>query len=72
MAKAFNNRGLAYRGLGEFEKAIAEFAAAIRLDSADAGTFVNRGATYHSQGELELAIADYTEAIRLDKSLADA
>ncbi|MDR3619293.1 MAG: tetratricopeptide repeat protein, partial [Paludisphaera borealis] len=50
----------------EYDKAIADFTDAIRLDTADAYAYHYRGSTWSSKKEYDKAIADYTEAIRLD------
>ena len=55
-----------------FEKAIADYTEAIRLNPKYANAYCNRGATYRHKGELDKAIADYTEAIRLDPSRSEA
>jgi lipoprotein NlpI len=69
-AIACNNRGLAYRGRGELDRAIADFNEAIRLDPKFALAYNNRGLAYRDKGELDRAIADFTEAIRLDPKFA--
>ena len=71
-AIACNNRGLAYRGKGELDRAIADFNEAIRLDPKFALAYNNRGLAYRDKGELDRAIADFTEAIRLDPKFAVA
>ena len=71
-AIACNNRGLAYRGRGELDRAIGDFNEAIRLDPKFALAYNNRGLAYRDKGELDRAIADHTEAIRLDPRFAVA
>src|SRR5215831_3580569 len=66
LAVAFTNRGLAYRAQGDFDRAIADYDAAIKLDPGYAVAFNNRGAARRDQGEYDRAIADYTEALRFD------
>src|SRR5215475_11653723 len=44
LAVAFTNRGLAYRALGDFERALADYDSAIKLDPSYAAAFNNRGA----------------------------
>ena len=57
---------------GDFEKAIADFTEAIRLNPKSAAAYVQRGYLRYIKGENADAIRDYTEAIRLDASDAYA
>ncbi len=59
------NQGNAYVEKGEYDKAIAEYTEAIRLDPTDVKTYYNRGLTYRNKGDHDQAIADFTETIRL-------
>jgi tetratricopeptide (TPR) repeat protein len=63
-------RGEAHGNRGEYDKAIAQFTGAIRLDPALASAHYYRGATYLRTGEHDKAIADFTQAIRLDPKYA--
>src|SRR5216684_3591567 len=65
-AKAYFNRGLAYSSKKDYDRAIADFSEAIRLDPKYAWTYANRGSIRTAKGEFDLAIADLTEAINLD------
>jgi tetratricopeptide (TPR) repeat protein len=56
----------------EYDRAVASFTAAIRLDPSAAAAYRDRGLAYEEQGKYEQAIADYTEALRLDPPSADA
>jgi tetratricopeptide (TPR) repeat protein len=69
---AFNNRGNARVGLGDFEGALADYNEAISLKPDYAEAFYNRGKYRHHKGDLDGAIADYSEAIRLKSDLAEA
>ena len=57
---------------GDYERAIADFNEAIRLDPKDAAAYRNRGFAWKSKGDYDRAIADYNEAIRLDPKFAIA
>ena len=61
------HQGFVYSYKGEFDKAIASFTEAIRLDPKFADAYAGRGVVYgREQGEPDKAIADFNEAIRLD------
>ena len=55
-----------------FDKAIADYTEAIRLDPKFAQAYNNRGGTYYGKGEFDKAIADFSEAIRLNPKYAHA
>jgi tetratricopeptide (TPR) repeat protein len=60
------NRGDASKNRGEWDRAIAEYTAALRDDPNNARAYNSRGAVYRNKGDLDTAIADYTQALRLD------
>src|ERR1700687_2511168 len=66
LAVVFNNRGNTYLAKGDFDRAVADYEQAIRLDPNYTIAFNGRGTAYQAKGEFDHAIADYTEAIRLD------
>jgi hypothetical protein len=72
LAFAYYNRGLARLELGEYDRAIADFDASIRLDAASAPTFNNRGTAWYAKGDPDRAIADFDKAIHLDPAYAFA
>ncbi len=72
LAIAFTNRGLAYKSKGQWDKAIADFSEAIRLNPDFAEAFTNRGNIYYGQGQFDRAIEDYDKAIDLKPDLAEA
>lgn len=59
-------------GKGEWDKAIAAYDEAVRLDPENAVAFKNRGATRNKTKEFDLAIADFEHAIRLKPGFAAA
>ena len=62
----FEIRGRAHAIRGEYDKAIADFTEAIRLNTKSAEAYCGRGIIYLEKGDLDNAIADISEAIRLD------
>ena len=65
LATAFDNRGVAYRRKGEYDRALQDYEQAIRLNPSNANAYNNRGIIYQIKGEYARAIADYDEAIWL-------
>ena len=65
-APALNNRGNAYYGKGEFERAIKDYDEAIRMNPKYTAAYDNRGLAYKHKGDSERAIKDFDEAIELD------
>ncbi|MCH6236130.1 tetratricopeptide repeat protein [Cognataquiflexum rubidum] len=58
--------GLAYPGMGEFEKSNEFFDKAIELRPWNPDYFLNRGRSHQKNGELEKAKADYVIALKLN------
>jgi tetratricopeptide (TPR) repeat protein len=69
---AFVNRGIAYRRIGDVERAIRDYDEAIRLNPRAADAFNNRGNAFRARNDFARAIRDYDEAIRLDPHYAHA
>ncbi len=65
-ATTYTNRVFAYAKQGQYERAIADYNHALRIDPGDAITYNNRGTVYAETGDIEKAIQDYSAAIRLD------
>jgi tetratricopeptide (TPR) repeat protein len=55
-AEAFNNRGVARTGVAEYDRAIADFTEAIRLNFGDAAAYNNRGVARARKGEHDLLL----------------
>lgn len=66
------NRGNGYYAKLDYDRAIADYSEAIRLNSKYPSAFNNRGNAYKAKGDLDRALADYNEAIRLDRKHANA
>ncbi len=64
-ALAHNNRGVAYNGLGEYQRAIEDLNEAIRLDPKYAAAYANRAIVYSALGKDTDAQHDARRAIEL-------
>ena len=71
-AAEHNKHGNEFVNAGDWEKAIAEYSEAIKLDSNNAQYYHNRGYCYTKLNSWDKAIADFKEAIRLDPNDADS
>src|SRR6516164_2150104 len=71
LAEAFNNRGVAYRLKGDYDRAIADYNQAIKLKASAEGYF-NRGNAQLGKGHYDRAIDDYNQAIKLKADFAAA
>jgi tetratricopeptide (TPR) repeat protein len=69
-AFAYFNSGYAYGEKGDYDRAIADYTQAIRIDPNHAKAYNNRGAAYADKRDNDRAIADYTQAIRIDPNYA--
>lgn len=68
-AVAYYNRGQAYATKKDYDRAIADFSDAIRLDPKDAGFYSNRGTAYERKGDNDRAITDFRRALAIDPTL---
>ena len=64
--KAYCERGICYRLLGKFDRAIADFTAAIEEDPRYAFPYYSRGWCYELTGRNDLALEDYNLGIDID------
>ena len=64
-ADAYLMRGEILSGNQQYDRAIADYTAAIELKPDYAEAYNNRGFAYYLKGEFERAISDYTRAIQL-------
>ncbi len=67
-----NNRGLAYKNLGDYPQAMKDFDEAIRIKPEYAEAYYNRGLAHKALGNAGQAIADYSRAIRIKPNMAEA
>jgi tetratricopeptide (TPR) repeat protein len=64
--RAMLARAAAYSGKQQYDGAIADYDAALKLDPAQADAFNNRGEVWRKKGDRPHALADFAAAIRLD------
>src|SRR5262245_3020340 len=69
---AYNSRGIAWRRKGNYDRAIADYTEAIRLDPKYVLAYNNRCFAWYLKKDYDRAIADCNEAIRLDPKHAQA
>ncbi|MGE0590179.1 MAG: tetratricopeptide repeat protein [Cyclobacteriaceae bacterium] len=62
---AYNNLGVAYFELGDFDNAVLNFDQSVERDRNNSVAFVNRGGLYQKWDKPGLADKDYTCAIEL-------
>lgn len=62
----FDNRGNAWQYKGDYDKAIADYDEALRIDPTRATTCHNRGLTWKKKSEFAKAVADFDRALELD------
>ena len=71
-AIAYRTRGIAYYNSEEYDRAIADYDKALKLDPAFASAYDSRGVTYSIKGEYDRALADSNKALELDPAFASA
>lgn len=64
LVPALNNRGYAYNNKSQYDQAIRDYNAAIRLRPDYALAFNNRGLSYQNKGDIARAIADFDLALK--------
>jgi len=69
---AFDNRGVAYGELGQWEKTIPDFTRATAIDQNYAKAYYDRGVAYSNLGQWEKAIDDFSRTIEVDPKYTDA
>ena len=72
LAIAYNNRGNAYTGKGEYELAVKDYDKSINLNSNNAIAFNNRGVAYKKKSEYDRAINDFSAALKITPNYASA
>jgi tetratricopeptide (TPR) repeat protein len=68
-ARAFLERGNAYKAMGNTEEAMADWARAIEADPSLAAAYTARGTEYRQRGDYSWALADLDRSIQLAPSV---
>ncbi|MEI8217542.1 MAG: hypothetical protein WCG51_00655 [Elusimicrobiota bacterium] len=71
VAFAYNGRGLAYKAMGEKEKAFDDFSTCIRLDPQYSPAGMNMGLYYFEEKNYDAAVAEYKRVSSFRPWLAD-
>jgi tetratricopeptide (TPR) repeat protein len=69
---ALANRGVSYRIAGDYNRALPDIEAALRMRPHYAGLYLERGRIFAGKGQNASAIRDFDEALRRDASLISA
>ncbi len=72
LAAAHTERGVAYVTLLDYDRALLDFAEAIRIDATFARAFANRGAVHGAKQDFDRAIEDFTRVLALEPRSAHA
>lgn len=64
-ASAYNNRALLWKHMGDYDRSIADFAIAIKLQPKRSKYYANRGESYRLQGQLDRALQDQNRSIEM-------
>lgn len=72
LANLYISRGLVLLAQKQFDRAIADFDQAVKLNAKDAVFRTNRGNAYREKGRFDLALQDYDSAIAIDPTSTDA
>ena len=66
LAAVLTSRGVAYDMIGQTDRAIDDFTAAIRLNPDRSDKYIHRGLAWAKKREFNRAIADFSDAIQRD------
>jgi tetratricopeptide (TPR) repeat protein len=72
LATIYGNRAIELRERGDFDKAIADYSEALRINSALTDAYTGRGLAYEGKAEVERAKADYRRALTLGPDYQDS
>ena len=66
---AIGNRGIAYRRVGDYDRALADIETVFRMRPHLAGLYAERGMIFARMGQNAAALRDFDEALRRDANL---
>ncbi|MFZ3034950.1 MAG: tetratricopeptide repeat protein [Parvibaculum sp.] len=72
LVAALINRGVAFRNLGKYQRAVVDYTAALKLAPNDPMIYANRANARRELGELKYAFDDANKAIKLDDTRASS
>jgi Tfp pilus assembly protein PilF len=72
LATIYDNRAIELRQRGDYDRAIADYSEAIRIDGTLSGAYTGRGLAYEGKAEVEKAMVDYRKALTVGSTYADA
>ena len=65
LAAIYDNRAIELRRQGDFDRAIADYSQAIRIDAQLPGAYTGRGLAYEGKSEVDKATTDYRKALAI-------
>ena len=71
LAGIYDNRAIELRQQGDFDRAIADYTAAIHIDAEHAGAYTGRGLAWEGKADAEKAKADYRKALARSQKYDD-
>ena len=71
LATIYDNRAIELRQRGDYDKAIADYSEALRINGDLAGAYTGRGLAYEGKADIEKAKADYRKALTLTQKYDD-
>lgn len=63
--RALNDRGIAYKRIGDLDRSLDDFSQAVRIKPDFPHAYNNRGLVHLERGNFEAALRDFEEALRL-------
>lgn len=72
VAEAYNNRGLAFYNLKQYQEAIEDFSQSIQMKPKYAEAYNNRGNAYYELDQYEKARADFDQSIKIKPNYSKA
>ena len=68
----YNDRGLSYHAIGDYQNAIADFNQAIKTVPLYGSSYYHRGLTYQAMGQKQEALADFKRTLEVEKEHPEA